>query len=158
MPATNLSMLRTMHFWWSSCASIRTLRPGGGPLPKHVQPRNTTSRLGTCTQSPVDNRLKSKLARGVSDELAYRSGESSTKLARRFGIGKSSVLCILRQQGVEIRHQSMTPSEIEDAIKLYEAGDSLLTVGQSFGRRASAIQDLLIRAGVARRTTSGKPG
>ena len=99
-------------------------------------------------------KLKDRLASGVDLEITerYQSGESSTKLAKYFGIGKSSILKVLRNNNVEIRHQPMTRDQIMLAVKLYTDGLSLMAVGSRFNRSASAIQNVLIREGVERRT------
>jgi ribosome-interacting GTPase 1 len=100
-------------------------------------------------------KLKKRLAGGIGLEIVrrYKDGESSTKLATYFRIGKSSVLQILHENNVEIRHQPLTPEEIIAAIQLYQEGLSLTDVGARFDRSASAIQNALERAGVARRAS-----
>lgn len=53
----------------------------------------------------------------------------SIHLAQRYGISKRAVLRLLREQDVPIRRQSMTAADIEQAIRLYQAGNSLATAG-----------------------------
>ena len=98
-------------------------------------------------------KLKDRLEGGIDLEIVkrYQAGESSTKLAKHFSIGKSSILQVLRNNNVEIRHQPMTRDEIIVAVKLYSDGLSLMSVGNRFNRSASAIQNVLIREGIERR-------
>jgi hypothetical protein len=81
----------------------------------------------------------------------YEAGDSTLDLVARYGLGKGTVLKLLRDRGAEIRHQSLAPEELAEAIQLYESGLSLARVGEHFGRDASLIHITFKRAGVPRR-------
>jgi hypothetical protein len=86
----------------------------------------------------------------------YQAGMPSTQLIQLYGLGKGTVLQLLREQGVAKRIQHMGDDEIREAAALYAAGRSLARVGQRLGRHPSAIQDVLKRAGVPRRDSQGR--
>jgi IS30 family transposase len=73
-----------------------------------------------------------------------------------YNLGKGTVLRLLREPGVPLRNQRMTPTEIEKAIQLYEAGNSLAAVGTKLGYNHGTIWRALKRAGVARRDSHGR--
>lgn len=86
----------------------------------------------------------------------YEAGASSLRLAEHYGISKASVLRLQREQGVVIRHQSLTHEEAAEATRLYQQGLSLARVGKHLGREASMIHVTLRRAGVAIRDSHGR--
>ena len=51
--------------------------------------------------------LERRLGHAAVDQLiaAYRSGTSTRELASRYGVAKSSVIRVLRRQGVQLRPQ-----------------------------------------------------
>ena len=68
-----------------------------------------------------------------------------------YGLGKGTVLRLLREHGVELRHQSLKPDQLQEAVRLYEQGRSLAQVGAYFGRDASFIHVTFKREGIPRR-------
>ncbi len=86
----------------------------------------------------------------------YQAGTPSTQLMLTYRLGKGTVLRLLREHGVQLRNQRMTPAEVEQAIQLYGQGLSLATVGQQLGYDHGTIWQALKRAGVPRRDTHGR--
>jgi transposase len=94
---------------------------------------------------------------GVAQLVAdYEAGEPSTGLTKKYGVGKGTVLRLLRQYGATMRQQPMSPDDAAQAIALYKRGWSLARVGHHFGREHSVIRDILERAGIARRDVHGR--
>ncbi len=73
-----------------------------------------------------------------------------------YNLGKGTVLRLLREHGVQLRRQRMTAAEIEQAIQLYQAGNSLVAVGAKLGYDHGTIWQALKRAGVPRRDSHGR--
>jgi hypothetical protein len=95
--------------------------------------------------------------RGVAQLVAdYEAGEPTTALMSKYDLGKGTVLRLLRSQGVDIRHQSLTDDEVQQVVLLYAEGLSLARVGDRFGRDPSFIALVLERAGVPRRNPQGR--
>ena len=86
----------------------------------------------------------------------YENGLASPDLMIKYNLGKGTVLRLLRAQGVEVRNQSLTIEQIEEAIRLYLEGWSLAKVGGHFGREHTVIRDVLMRAGIPRRNAHGR--
>lgn len=79
----------------------------------------------------------------------------STELTTCYGLGKGTVLGLLKINGVQLRRQGLSPTEIHDAIKLYEQGWSLAKIGATFGHAHTVIRKALLDAGVTLRPRQG---
>lgn len=107
-----------------------------------VRPFKLAQRLDTASKATI-------IAR-------YRSGESSTSLAAVFGVSKNSVIKLLRDAGVPIRRQGLTNEQIDDAARLYEAGQSLAKIGRQLGVDHGTVWRQLKNCGVRMRDTHGR--
>ncbi|MGV9676459.1 helix-turn-helix domain-containing protein [Nocardia sp. NPDC003482] len=88
---------------------------------------------------------------------AYEAGTPTTELARQFGVAKSGILKLLKDNGVEMRRQPMTMEEVDLAVKLYQEEKlSLLAVGQKLGKPKGTIRDVLLGRGVRLRDAHGR--
>ena len=81
----------------------------------------------------------------------YQSGISSAKIAKSYGIGKQTVLGLLKQHGVQRRCQPMTGSQVAEAKRLYETGLSVSAVSQLLEVPWTTVERALRRAGAAMR-------
>lgn len=86
----------------------------------------------------------------------YQAGTPSTQLTTKYQLGKGTVLQLLREQGVQLRNQPMTPDQVQQAIQLYQDGLSLVAVGNRLGIDQSTVLDALKRAGIPRRDAHGR--
>jgi hypothetical protein len=114
--------------------------------------------LGEPTpDASVQTRRWSRLSK--SDRAAivgrYEAGEPSTVLAVDYGVAKSTVLSILRQNGAVVRRQSLTPEQIAQAQELYDAGHSLSQVAAKLSLKQDTIRLALKAAGVQLRPPTG---
>jgi hypothetical protein len=87
---------------------------------------------------------------------SYERGTATTELTQRYGLGKGTVLRLLHEQGVVLRHQPLATESAAEAIALYQAGWSLARIGTKMQRQPTVIRDLLERSGVARRDSHGQ--
>lgn len=77
----------------------------------------------------------------------YISGEDSPALSREFGISKSGLLRLLKEEGVEMRKQAVTPEDAKRAARLYESGMSINEVVDQIGYSYSTIRRSLHESG-----------
>lgn len=118
-----------------------------------VRPDETVPR----TRFRLDQRLDPEAAAELVS--AYEAGLSSHKLARQYNLSKTSVLKLLREPGVDVRYQGLTPDQIEQAARLYVGGLSLAQVGTQLGADRTTIWLALKKRGVTMRSPNapGRP-
>ena len=97
--------------------------------------------------------LRRRLAPQTIAEVVtrYDAGEDTPSLSREYGISKCGLLRLLRNEGVTLRKQPMTPREAEEAARLYKSGLSITEVGERIGYSYSTLRKSLHRSGVAMR-------
>ena len=73
-------------------------------------------------------------AQNVADIAArYQAGETTQLVGSRYGISKTRVATVLREQGITIRRQGLTEEQISEAAALYKVGRSLAWIGTRYG-------------------------
>ena len=55
----------------------------------------------------------------------YEAGETTQQIGNRYGISKTRVATVLREQDITIRRQGLTEEQTAEVVKLYAAGESL---------------------------------
>jgi hypothetical protein len=115
--------------------------PEGSPRPTLQTPRQ------------VQHRLRPREV----DELvaAYQSGSSVYELAKCHRVNRKTVSIILERQGVPRRYRLIEGQQLAVAIKAYESGDSLATIGDKMNVSPYTIRRALLGAGVTIRTRPG---
>lgn len=68
---------------------------------------------------------------------------------------KSTILRILREARVVARRQPMTPEQVNEAAKLYEAGLSLSQVAKRLDVNQETMRTAILKAGVQNRPATG---
>jgi hypothetical protein len=102
----------------------------------------------------LDQRLNDQMRADIV--ARYRSGEPSTAIGVADGLNKNSVIKVLREAGIPIRRQSLTDDQIAEAVRLYEAGQSLATVGRHLGVDHGTVWRALKKRDVQMRDTHGR--
>jgi hypothetical protein len=69
-------------------------------------------------------------------------------LAERFDLARSTVVSLLRKQGISIRYPRLTPEQCIEIVRLYESGVSQAEIARQFGRDPGNIWHVLERAGL----------
>jgi hypothetical protein len=70
----------------------------------------------------------------ITDIVArYQAGEATQQVGSRYGISKTRVAALLREQGITIRRQGLTNEQAKEAAELYASGKSLAWIGTHFG-------------------------
>jgi len=87
-----------------------------------------------------------------SDIVArYEQGWSSRRLAETYGASKTSIVILLREAGVPIRNQGLTPAQVREVVALCETGRSLAVVGRVYDVSADTGKLLLKQGNALRR-------
>ncbi|MCZ4327902.1 hypothetical protein [Brachybacterium paraconglomeratum] len=81
----------------------------------------------------------------------YSAGETSTALAKEYGVAKSTILGILRAHSVVVRRQPLTEQQVAEAARLYEAGSSLSQVAEALKVNQETMRMAILKVGVALR-------
>jgi hypothetical protein len=83
-------------------------------------------------------------AEDIADIVArYKAGETTRQIGTRYGISKTRVATLLREQGITIRRQGLNEEQISEAVGLYAAGRSLAWLGARYGVSHTTIAAVL---------------
>ena len=85
----------------------------------------------------------------------YDSGETTQQIGAHFGISKSRVATVLREQGITIRRQGLTIEEESEAEMLYADGKSLAWLGARYNVSNTTVAAALRRQGMQLRPRPG---
>lgn len=110
-------------------------------------------------RQPPRHKLEQRLHASVAAEVVadYEAGMPTTKLTGKYGLGKSSVLRLLRDADVEMRRQPLSEPEVDEAVRLYASGLSVAAVGLRIGANPSTVWRALRARGVALRPPRNRP-
>ncbi|WP_018601151.1 hypothetical protein [Mycobacterium sp. 155] len=85
----------------------------------------------------------------------YKAGETTQQIGTRFGISKTRVATVVREQGVAIRRRGLNDAQVAEAAALYTSGKSLAWIGAHFGVSHTAVASALRNEAVELRGRSG---
>ncbi|WP_448238434.1 hypothetical protein [Microbacterium paulum] len=99
---------------------------------------------------PRVKRPCTRLNEGQRAEVAerYEAGETTTQLAKVYGVAKSTIIGILREKRVVVRRQPLTPDQVNEAARLYESGLSLSQVAKQLSVNQETMRVAIMKAGV----------
>lgn len=86
----------------------------------------------------------------------YEAGRSTTWLMATYSLGKGTVLTLLKQHGVKMCGQGIPEDQVEDAIRLYRGGQSLMRLSKQLDCSAETVRQVLLAAGVTLRKQRGR--
>ena len=91
------------------------------------------------------------------DDIVHRydAGETTEQIGANYGMSKTRVTRVLREQGVTIRRQGLTEGRLTEAADLYAAGRSLAWLGARYGISHTTVAAALRRQGVQLRPRAG---
>jgi DNA-binding CsgD family transcriptional regulator len=87
----------------------------------------------------------------------YSGGTAAADVGRRYGVGKNSVLRLVRAAGKSVRHPRLSVAETAQLLALYESGLSQKDIAGRLGRSPSAVWHCLRRAGLSRKLVKTVP-
>lgn len=105
--------------------------------------------------------LSRRLRRRLSPELIaeivakYESGSMTPALCAEYGLSKTGILQLLRDEGAEIRRRPLTDEQVELAVKQYEAGRSIAAIAAGFNTSYNNVRQRLLKKEVRLRTRGG---
>lgn len=107
--------------------------------------------VSTDENSIPSRTLRRRLSSEERAELItrYVAGEDSPSLSRECGISKCALLRLLREEGVALRKQAVTPQDAKRAARLYESGLSIDEIVDKIGYSYSTIRKSLHESEVA---------
>ena len=85
------------------------------------------------------------------------AGATTYGLGARFSIDQRTVSAILRRHGVQMRRRGLSPEDVDDAIRRYEAGWSLARIGEHLNVDPTTVLSRLRERGVPPETRMGNP-
>lgn len=78
----------------------------------------------------------------------YEGGMPATEIAREMNINVCTVQHRLNQMGVQRRTVGLSPSQVFEAKRLYESGESVRQIGFAIGFHDKTVKKALLDAGV----------
>jgi DNA-directed RNA polymerase specialized sigma24 family protein len=98
-------------------------------------------------------KISHRLSREQVDRLVaeYLGGTPTPELCRRYPLGKSTVLGLLKGAGVQMRKQGLPDNRVAEAVSRYEQGWTAPQIADHYGVSASNIRARLREAGVTLR-------
>jgi hypothetical protein len=85
----------------------------------------------------------------------YEVCETTQQVGERYGISKTRVANVLREQGVAIRRQGLNDRQVSEAAMLYAAGRSLAWLGARYDVSHTTVATALRRRGFQLRRRPG---
>ena len=83
----------------------------------------------------------------------YQAGVLVKELAVKYKISRETVSKHLRRRGIAPRPVGLDGQQIKEAVRLYEQGDSLATIGKRMGVTAHTVRSRLVEVGVRMRSS-----
>lgn len=126
------------------------------------------ARAFKCAYEPLStqgsNSTSRRLARRLTPEMVreivhlYKAGEPTTKLGQGFGISRSSLASLLREEGVRLRGQAMTREATDLTASLYSQGRTIRMLAEQVGYSYGTVRAALHRDGLKIRRGYSKRG
>lgn len=120
-----------------------------------VTPARIREILGATRDSvselqPRVKRGWNRLSDEARDEVArrYEAGDTTTQLAKNYGVAKSTIIGILRGRSVMMRRQPLTAEQVSEAARLYESGLSLSQVAEQLKVNQETMRVAILKNGV----------
>ena len=88
---------------------------------------------------------------------AYESGSSVSQLAAAYGRSSDGMMRLLKQEGVKMRFQHLTPERVAEIVRLYEEGKSIYAIQGILAIPKTSVGRALTQAGVQMRGRGGAP-
>lgn len=83
---------------------------------------------------------------------AYEAGQTMASLARQYGVKRETISHLLRRSGVEIRQRRViSQAEVDEAVRLYRNGLSLVAIGKQLRWDPKTIHRQLKKRGAVMR-------
>ena len=119
------------------------LRPN---LATSAIPRDQVSRS-------LRRRLEPALVKQIATE--YEAGATTPSLCDTYGLSKTGMLRLLRDEGVALRRRPLTSDQVALAKKMYESGRPIAAIATRLDTSYNNVRQRLIKDGVQLRPRGG---
>lgn len=118
-------------------------------LPQDLEP-------GPCAErKPRKRRITELKGEELSAMIAdYTAGATITHLAATYGYNRVGISDALKSAGVEVRRQGLSTAQVDEAERLYTAGQSLARIGERLQVNPGSVRAGLLQRGVTMRPAS----
>ena len=124
-------------------------------LRKRIQEATPRSPL-LCHDAPEPRSKRFLTTEDIIDIAhRYEAGETTQQVGNRYGISKTRVATVLREQGITIRRQGLIDEQVTEAATFYAKGKSLAWLGTRYGVSPTTIATALRRQGIQLRPRPG---
>ncbi len=105
----------------------------------------------------VSRSLRRRLEPALRKQIAaeYESGAATPSLCESYGLSKTGVLRVLRDEGVPLRRRPLTSDQVELATKMYEHGHPIAAIATRLDTSYNNVRQRLIKEGVPLRPRGG---
>lgn len=113
----------------------------------------------TLARRPAPYTIRRSIRELRDEELAgliadYQAGANLTDLATKYGYNRVGISAALKRAGVQLRRQGLTTRQVDEAERLYAAGQSLARISECLEVDAGTVRTRLIQRDVTMRPTS----
>lgn len=116
---------------------------------REVTPVTDTRGLVSCAVEKAPTSYTPELIAALRAD--YESGLSAREIGDARGLDRVTVLKRLRAAGVKIRRQGLEPGQVDTAVAMYMAGQTLAQVGAHYGVAQGTVGRYLKEHGVTMR-------
>ena len=113
--------------------------------------------IAAAPRDQVSRSLRRRLEPALIKQLVaeYESGTTTPSLCETYGLSKTGILRLLRDEGVALRRRPLTDDQVEVARKLYEHGHPITVIAAHLDTSYNNVRQRLIKAGVRMRARGG---
>lgn len=98
-------------------------------------------------------RLEPALIKRIVAE--YESGSTTPSLCATYGLSKTGILSLLRDEGVALRRRPLTEDQVQVARAMYEHGHPIATIATRLDTSYNNVRQRLVKEGVQLRPRGG---
>ena len=102
---------------------------------------------------PLRRRLEPAQIKRIVAE--YESGATTPSLCATYGLSKTGILRLLRDEGAALRRRPLTHEQVTLAKTLYERGRPIASIATRLGTSYNNVRQRLIKEGVQLRPRGG---
>ncbi|KQR86685.1 helix-turn-helix domain-containing protein [Microbacterium sp. Leaf179] len=108
-------------------------------------------------REPVSRSLRRRIDPALVKQIAteYESGATTPSLCETYGLSKTGMLRLLRDEGVALRRRPLTIDQVELAKKMYEHGRPIAAIATRLDTSYNNVRQRLIKEEVQLRPRGG---
>ncbi len=113
--------------------------------------------FSTAPREQVNRSLRRRLEPALVKQIAteYEAGSTTPNLCETYGLSKTGILRLLRDEGVALRRRPLANDQVEVARMLYEHGHPIAAIATRLDTSYNNVRQRLIKEGVQLRPRGG---